>query len=70
MSCCQKNNTHIFESQEQYHRCAHMPFNSVFFRFQEKGQIVPNIRKHRSKQELETVPPQDLGTVPPKGSKK
>ena len=26
--------------------------------------------KHRAKQELETVPPQELGTVPPKGAKK
>ena len=26
--------------------------------------------KHRAKQELETVPPQELGTVPPKAGKK
>ena len=35
-----------------------------------KGQIAPNMGNHRAKQELETVPPQELGTVPPKGSKK
>ena len=44
---------------------------------QKKGQLVPNIGKHRAKQELESVPPQELGkvppqelgTVPPQGSK-
>ena len=35
-----------------------------------RGQIAPNMGKHRAKQELETVPPQDLGAVPRKGSKK
>ena len=48
MLCCQQNNTHIFESQEQYHRCAHMPFNYVFW-VSKKGQIVPNMGKHRAK---------------------
>ena len=32
---------------------------------QKKGQLVPNMGKHRAKQELETVPPQESGTVPP-----
>ena len=35
-----------------------------------KGQLVPNMGKHRAKQELETVPPHELGTVPPQGVKK
>ena len=41
----------------------------MLFGFKKKGQIVQNMGKHRAKQELETVPPQELGTVPPKGSK-
>ena len=40
-----------------------------FFGVQKKGQLVPNMGKHRAKQELETIPPQELGTVPPRGSK-
>ena len=43
---------------------------SMVFWFKKKGQLVPNIGKHRAKQELETVPPQELGTVPPQGAKK
>ena len=35
-----------------------------------KGQLVPNMGKHGAKQELETVPPQELGIVPPQWSKK
>ena len=35
-----------------------------------KGQIAPNMGKHWAKQELETVQPQELGTVPPKGANK
>ena len=42
----------------------------MFFGVQKKGQLVPNMGKHRAKQELETVPPQELGTVPPQGPKK
>ena len=42
----------------------------MVFGVQKKGQLVPNMGKHRAKQELETVPPQELGTVPPQGSKK
>ena len=41
----------------------------IYFVSKRKGQIAPNIGKHRAKQELETVPPQELGTVPSKGSK-
>ena len=36
----------------------------IFWVFQKKGQIIPNIGKHGAKQELETVPPQELGAVP------
>ena len=35
----------------------------LFFSKQD-GQIVPNRGEHRAKQELETVPPQELGAVP------
>ena len=45
------------------------PHGFQLFLFPKKGQIAPNMRKHRAKQELETVPPGELGTVPPKGSK-
>ena len=38
--------------------------------FQKIGPSSPKYGKHRAKQELETVPPQELGTVPPKGPKK
>ena len=41
-----------------------------FFGVKKRGQLVPNMGKHRAKQELETVPPQELGTVPPRGAKK
>ena len=36
-----------------------------------KGQIAPSMGKHRAKQELETVPPGELGTARyhPKGQK-
>ena len=60
----------ICKSQEQYHRSAHLHINYVFFWCPEKGPISPKYGKHRAKQELETVPPQELGTVPPRGSKK
>ena len=65
-----KNNTNIFKSQELYHQCAHLAFNYFCFFSLKKGQTTPNMGKHRAKQELETVPPQELGTVPPKGGKK
>ena len=65
-----KKNPQICKSQEQYHRLAHLHINYVFLVSQKKGQLVPNMGKHRAKQELETVPPQELGTVPPQGSKK
>ena len=42
----------------------------MFFGVKKRGQLVPNMGKHRAKQELETVPPQELGTVPPRGAKK
>ena len=42
----------------------------MVFWCQKRGQFVPNMGKHRAKQELETVPPQELGTVPPRGAKK
>ena len=29
---------------------------------------MPNMGKHRAKQESGTVPPQELGTVPPRGA--
>ena len=41
----------------------------IFGGSKEGGQIAPNMGKHRAKQELETVPPQELGAIPPKGSK-
>ena len=41
-----------------------------FFGVKKRGQLVPDIGKHRAKQELEIVPPQELGTVPPRGAKK
>ena len=42
----------------------------MVFGVKKRGQLVPNMGKHRAKQELETVPPQELGTVPPRGAKK
>ena len=42
----------------------------MVFWCQKHGQLVPNMGKHRAKQELETVPPQELGTVPPQGARK
>ena len=42
----------------------------MVFWCKKRGQLVPNMGKHRAKQELETVPPQELGTVPPRGAKK
>ena len=38
-------------------------FSILFWYVKKKGQITPNMGKHR--EELETVPPQELGTVPP-----
>ena len=48
--------------------CPH-GFQLCSFVSNKKGQIVPNKGKRRAKQELETVPPGELGRVPPKGSK-
>ena len=45
------------------------PHGFQLFLFQ-KNENSPNMGKQKAKQELETVPPQELGTVPPKGSKK
>ena len=60
----------MFECQKQYHRCAHMALNYFCFK---KGPNSPKYGKvpgkHRAKQELETVPPQASGTVPPKACK-
>ena len=47
-----------------------LPYQLCFFGVKKRGQLVPNMGKHRAKQELETVPPQELGTVPPRGEKK
>ena len=44
--------------------------SSIFCFFVKKGQIGPNMGKHRVKQELESVPTQESGTVPPKKGKK
>ena len=35
----------------------------MVFWCQKKGQLVPTMGKHRAKQELETIPPQEMGTV-------
>ena len=43
---------------------------NYFWSLKKKPQLVPNRGKHRAKQELETVPPQELGTVPPLRGKK
>ena len=40
------------------------------FLVSKQGQVVQNMGKHRAKQELDIVPPPELGTVPPKGSRK
>ena len=70
MLCYQKKNPQICKSQEQYHRSARLHINYGFLVSKERGQLVPIMGKHRAKQELETVPPQELGTVPPRGAKK
>ena len=70
MLCYQKKNPQICKSQEQYHRSARLHINYGFFGVKKRGQLVPNMGKHRAKQDLETVPPQELGTVPPRGAKK
>ena len=40
------------------------------FGVKKRGPISAKLGKHRAKQELETVPPQELGTVPPRGEKR
>ena len=69
MLCYQKKNPQICKSQEQYHRLARLHINYGFL-VSKKGPIMPHMGKHRAKQELETVPPQELGTIPPGGAKK
>ena len=44
-----------------------LSINFVFFK--QKAQLVPTMGKHRAKQELETVPPWKLETVPLLGGK-
>ena len=69
MLCYQKKNPKIARVRNS---TTHRPaFTSIMvFWCQKRGQLVPNMGKHRAKQELETVPPQELGTVPPRGAKK
>ena len=69
MLCYQKKNPQICKSQEQYHRSARLHIYYGFW-VSKKGQLVPNIGKQRAKQELETIPPHELGAVPPRGAKK
>ena len=66
---CYTNNTHIFEKVGTVPPKCPLGFQ-LFFGLWEKGQITPNMGKHTEKQELETVPPQELGIVPPLGGKK
>ena len=64
---CYKKHPHFRKLETVPPMCPH-GFHFVFV--SKTGQITLTIGKHRAKQELETVPPGELGTVPPKGSKK
>ena len=69
MLCYQKKNPQISRvrnSTTDWPACTSI----MVFWCQKKGQLVPNMGKHREKQESGTVPPQEFGTVPPRGAKK